>query len=83
MTRFFFHVQDGALYADEHGADLLDQRAARKVALEIVSQLVRDAVDDLWSGGAFCVLVEDDQRAALFTLEVRVRPQSAGDGFGS
>jgi hypothetical protein len=47
-------VQLGTLYSDEHGTELPDQHGARNVALEIVSQLARDAVDDLWRGGA-CV----------------------------
>lgn len=81
MPRFFFHVQDDRLYADEHGTELQDQYCARDVAIEMLSHLVRSATDGLWRGGAFRVLAEDEQRAPLFTLEVKAWPVSDGEAL--
>ena len=78
MPRFFFHLQCGASYADEHGTVLADQHDARKAALEIVSQLLRDTGEDLCRGDVFRVFAEDEQRAALFTIEVTLDHARAG-----
>lgn len=74
MPRFFFHVQMGELFRDEHGTTLPDHRAAHDVALKVVAELVRDAADELWRGDAFRVVAEDERRMPLFTLDVTARP---------
>jgi hypothetical protein len=78
MPRVFFNVQFGAVYADEHGTEVLDQIGACNTALEIVSQLARDATDNLWRGGSFRVVAEDEQRIRLFTIEVVLDRALAG-----
>ena len=78
MPRFFFNIQMDELYADEGGTELPDQDGARNVAVEIVSELVREAAGELWRGGAFRVCAEDERRAPVFTLEVKALSAPAG-----
>jgi hypothetical protein len=63
----------GELFSDERGTTLPDHGAARKVALEVLADLVRDAADILCRGETFRVVVEDEWRIPLFTLDVTAR----------
>jgi len=70
MPRFFFHIQCGAMYPDNQGTQLPDDRGACNVALEIASQLVRDADSDLWCGDVLQIFAEDERRTSVFTVKV-------------
>jgi hypothetical protein len=63
----------GERYSDEQGTALPDLRAARKAALEVVAELIRDAADELWRGDGFRVVAEDDRCVPLFMLDVTAR----------
>lgn len=74
MSRYFLDVQIGELFRDEDGTSLPDRRAAHNLALEVLANLVRDAAEELWRGEPLRVIVHDEERVPLFTVDATTRP---------
>jgi hypothetical protein len=60
VPRFFFHLKDGHTSLDADGTELPDIVAARKAALRLSGEILRDGADDeLWSGTPWWLWVTD------------------------
>jgi hypothetical protein len=70
MARYFFHTQDGVCYPDEHGTELPDLHAARAVAIRTLGEILRDAPKIFEAEMSLRLLVTDEHRLALFSLDV-------------
>lgn len=60
MPKFYFNIKDGEELPDEFGTELPDMAAARKEAVHVAAQFIRDRADDaLWSGTPWQLDVTD------------------------
>ena len=69
MPRYFFHNEDGRCYPDDQGVELADIQAARRTALLVLSEMLRDHVDEFWKSEGWRVIATDHTGLVLFTLE--------------
>lgn len=74
MPRFYFDVEFGSVFLDDHGVGLPDVRAARNVALDTLAEVLRGAGEEFWrAGGCFRLTAQDKQRRPLFRIDVTGR----------
>jgi hypothetical protein len=60
MPRYYFHVKDGHDSPDLEGTELPDLEAARRAAVTMSGELLRDGVQDsLWEGHPWEIMVTD------------------------
>jgi hypothetical protein len=60
MSRYYFHVKDGATSLDSEGLELPDLAAVRKAALTFSGETLRDGADPkLWDGTPWRLRVTD------------------------
>jgi hypothetical protein len=51
MPRYYFHVKDGHTSPDREGTELPDLNAARRSAVALSGEILKDGVgDSLWKG---------------------------------
>ena len=70
MPRYFFHSEDGQLFHDNEGTQLADAAAARVEAVRFAGALLMDRPQALWESTRWRMLVTDERRTILFTIEV-------------
>lgn len=68
MPIFHFNVHDGTSHPDVSGLDLPDVAAARKVAVKLASDLLRDQGEAFWNGEDWQIEVTDDRALTLFII---------------
>jgi hypothetical protein len=68
MPIFHFNVHDGTSYPDTNGLDLPDIATARKVAVKLASDLLRDQGDTFWNGDDWQIEVTDSHHLTLFMI---------------
>lgn len=68
MPHYHFHMLNGRLFRDRDGEDLADDAAARRHALKIMGEVLRDGSIDVWGAGPFRVLCTDDAGAIVTGL---------------
>ena len=68
MPRYFFHVHDGISILDEDGTELPDLDAARKEAVCMSGEMLRDHAERFWNGEEWNLDVADEGGIVLFTL---------------
>jgi hypothetical protein len=69
MPRYFFHVEDGRLYPDADGTELLDLDAAKTAAINAAAELLKGAHRTFWrSGKPWKMRVTDNVGRLLLTL---------------
>ena len=70
MERYFFHLHDGKSLTDEEGTELESLDAAKKAAIQLIAQTLRDDVDTFWQDQTYGVTVTDRAGLILFTVEI-------------
>ena len=70
MPRYFFHSEDGFLLHDTEGTELADQAAARVEAVRRSGSLLQERPQAFWKSTRWRLLVTDETRMILFTIEV-------------
>ena len=73
MPRYFFHSEDGRLEHDQVGTELADPAAARLEAVRFAGALLKDRSQILWEGTDWRLLVTDESKAILFTIDVSTK----------
>jgi hypothetical protein len=72
VPRYYFHIKDDVTTLDREGTNLADLDAARKEAVGLSGEVLRDGAHlSLWSGSPWVLWVTDqpeDQGQTLFTL---------------
>lgn len=53
MPRYHFHTVHGPAFLDQDGEVLADLAAARRKALQILGEILRDGSADYWEAGPF------------------------------
>lgn len=76
--RFHFKIQDGAEVPDSVGAELAGMNEARREAVRLMGELMRDNPDAVWGDEAWRMVVTDDADLTLFTIEVLTSYAPAG-----
>jgi hypothetical protein len=67
MSTYHFHLNDHPLAADDLGADFPDMQSAKREAVQMLVELLRNAKGD-WE--EVKVVVTNDQQLVLVTLRV-------------
>lgn len=80
MPRYFFHVEDGAVHADEEGMELSGLEAAREHAVCYFAELLRDAPKAFWNHDDWIMRVTDQTGLIFFTLHFTATHSAAGGG---
>ena len=70
MPRYFFHSEDGHLTYDSEGTEFADAAAARLEAVRFAGALIGENPENLWESTRWRLLVTDENKAVLFTIEV-------------
>ena len=87
MPRYFFHSEDGRLDYDQNGTELADPAAARREAVQFAGALLKDRAQAVWEGTRWRLLVTDEDKTILFTIEVNTvfgatpTPWSSSEGW--
>jgi hypothetical protein len=72
MPRYFFHLRDGRTSLDDEGTELPDIHAARRTAITLSGETLKDgASDTLWDGAPWQIWVTDQpdgKGQTFFTL---------------
>jgi len=68
MPVYYFNIHDGSAIADTEGHVLPDLDAARRVAIRLAGDVIREIGDNFWRGEEWRMDVTDHAGAILFTL---------------
>lgn len=69
MPVFHFNISDGALEPDLRGTELPDLQTARREAIRLLGEVLRDNADVFWREGRLTLTVTDAKGLALVALE--------------
>jgi hypothetical protein len=70
MPRYHFHAEDGVCYPDPDGLELPDIEAAKKSAVQYLTERLKGNSDELWDTGSWRVIVTDEHNLTLFIIDV-------------
>lgn len=76
MPRFFFDTDDASAPADVDGVELPNLAAARDMALRYAGECLMSHPQDCWDRGEWRLVVRDESRATLFSVQVLVAEPS-------
>jgi len=80
MPRFHFHAEDGGGYPDEEGVELAGLSDARRQAVRMLGELLREQPDRFWEAGGLVLTVTDDRGLVLFVLDASATLAPAAGG---
>jgi hypothetical protein len=64
MPRYFFHLRDGRTSLDDDGTELPDIHAARRTAITLSGETLKDgASDTLWEGAPWQICLQINRTA--------------------
>jgi hypothetical protein len=70
MVRFYFHLQTSELTRDDEGSFHSGLAAAKRHALNLMSEFLERRPESFWAAGKCAVRVTDDTGATVFTAAV-------------
>lgn len=68
MPRYFFDSIDGDRFHDDEGMDLADDAAARREALVLLGEVLRERGDAFWKTGRFTLSVRNEDGGTVASL---------------
>lgn len=68
MNRYYFNIEDGSRLRDARGETLPDADAARRAAIEIMSQILTGHIAHLAPGGQLAIRVLDANHRPIFSI---------------
>ena len=77
MARYFFNIRDGQTPVDDGGTELPDLYTARKEAIRLCGETLREVDGALGSDSDWRLEVTDDQSKTLFILRFSMQAQDA------
>ena len=77
MPKYFFHSEDSQLELDEDGTELADPATARLEGVRFAGSLLRDRAQALWEATDWRLIITDESKTILFTIEVTTKIGSA------
>lgn len=70
MPRYFFNIHDGRDIPDEEGTELPDLDAAKKLAVEVAGETLRDCGAEFWNIQDWQLDVTDEMGLQVATVKV-------------
>lgn len=85
MPRYHFHMKDGTCLEDEGGTELPSLAAAKDTAVRVMTESLQGRPGLFWEEEAFSIVVTDDDRLSLFTVDMSVSyaPALSPGGHGA
>lgn len=80
MPRYFFHSENGRLLTDESGDELAGLPQTKASAVRFLCEMLPVLGEELWTAGTARVVVTDEQKLVLFTLDVSAVTSPAAGG---
>jgi hypothetical protein len=74
MPRYYFHTLHGRPFRDLEGDHFVGPAEARRAAVRIMGELLKDGATDFWDAGPFSVVCEDEQGGVVTGLTARRIP---------
>ncbi len=71
MPSYFLHTLHGRAVRDEQGEDLAGPEAAGQVVVRTMGEILRDADQKFWDGGAFSLICVDEAGAVVTGASAR------------
>lgn len=68
MPRYHFHTVHGPAFLDHDGEVLADLAAARRKALQILGEILRDGSADFWEAGPFRLVCTIEDGTVVLAL---------------
>lgn len=68
MPVFHFNIHDGEILPDPTGHELPDIASAKRQAIGMSGQMIRELGEEFWKGEEWQLEVTDDRGLVLFTL---------------
>lgn len=81
MSRYFFNIIDGRSTADTDGTSLPSRQAARREAIRLAGNVLRDDADRLIPNAEWRMEVTDDKGDILFKLDFSFMDTRATHGL--
>ncbi len=78
MSRFYFHTEDGVAHRDDEGVELRTLADARREAVRVLGEMLKEQPDTFWTDGGLKLTVADEDDLLLFALEVSATVSAAG-----
>ena len=82
MPRYFFTTEDGQVIRDEDGEELHDEASARREAVRFMGAILKDHPGDFLDQERWRMIVSDEARGDLFTVEVSMETGSGISDWG-
>lgn len=73
MPRYFFRLRNGDDLGDLQGEELMDDAAARDMAIEVMAELMSTKREHLSDGGDYQVLVTDIRDREVYSITAQGR----------
>jgi hypothetical protein len=70
LQRYFFHLEDGKVVADDDGTELASLEDAKHEAVQLIAQTLCNEPSKFWNAENYRVSVTDSDGLMLFTLEM-------------
>lgn len=80
MPAYYFNIHDGAALPDAEGHELPDLDAAKRVAIRLSGDVIREIGENFWRGEEWKMEVTDHTGAILFTLHFSATVPPAPEG---
>ena len=77
MPTYYFNIHDGGAAPDPEAHELPDLDAAKRVAIRLSGDLIREMGENFWRGEEWRMEVTDESGAVLFGLRFTATPPSA------
>jgi hypothetical protein len=71
MPHYHFHLLHGRPVRDLEGEALPDEAAARRHALRVMGEILRDGRSDFWEAGSFSLVCTDGNGAVVTGLHAQ------------
>jgi len=78
MPRYFFHTADGRTHRDTDGLELRDRNEAKRVALKMLGDLIKDHTDEILRDGHFDLCLTDEKGLGLLEVILVATAAPAG-----
>jgi hypothetical protein len=86
MPKYYFNTEDGVCLTDKDGTELADVESAKREAVQLICETLRNNAGAFWRTESFRVVVKDETDLTLFCLELSatLAPALGGgrDAFG-
>jgi hypothetical protein len=69
MPVYHFNISDGRPEPDLRGTELPDLQVARREAIRLLGEVLRDKADEFWADGRLTLTITDDEGLTLVALE--------------